>query len=142
MDPNAAITILVEWSKQRNSSIFEFEIKNIGDEVLSTLSQHSLAAQHLNLLPIILLPVIENSNLLGKNVGAQNKMDEEKNESPEFHVAYITLHYLLNPKAMKRMMRLISYKEDIPNLNLEDKVNLRGRDVMDWTIYFYFSPSP
>ncbi|CAA3008269.1 DNA (cytosine-5)-methyltransferase [Olea europaea subsp. europaea] len=57
-------------------------------------------------------------------------MDEEKSEALEFHEAYITLHYLLKPRVVKRMRQLISYKEDIPTLNLEEKVNLWERDVM------------
>ncbi|CAA3010971.1 Hypothetical predicted protein [Olea europaea subsp. europaea] len=37
--------------------------------------------------------------------------------------APVILHYLLNLRMVKRMRRLlISYKEDIPTLNLEDKV--------------------
>lgn len=63
--------------------------------------------------------------------------------------AHVILHYLLNPRVMKRTRQLNSCKEDIQALNLEDKVNLRGMDVMGWTIYYlvglvllWTSPSP
>ncbi|CAA3015247.1 Hypothetical predicted protein [Olea europaea subsp. europaea] len=52
--------------------------------------------------------------------------------------AYVFLHYLLNPRMVKRMRQLLTtYKEDILILNLKDKVNLKGRDVMvlfPWTV--------
>ncbi|CAA3010350.1 LEO1 homolog [Olea europaea subsp. europaea] len=59
--------------------------------------------------------------------------DEDANyESEEEHnETYVIMHYLLNPRMMKRMRKLLTtYKEDIQTLNLKDKVNLRERDVM------------
>ncbi|CAI9786518.1 unnamed protein product [Fraxinus pennsylvanica] len=47
MDPNAAITMLEERSKQWDSSIVGSEIKNTGDGVLFALRRHSSRAQHL-----------------------------------------------------------------------------------------------
>ncbi|CAA3017157.1 copper-transporting ATPase RAN1 [Olea europaea subsp. europaea] len=84
-------------------------------------------------------PPVDEENFFEKELRLEDMIPNEDAiyESEEEHnETYVILHYLLNPRMMKTMRQSISYKENIPTLNLDDKVNLRGRDVMDWAIHF------